>query len=413
MKELLGEGGQGEVYKVVFQGKSYAAKWYFPETNLVLPRSRIEKLASKAAPNNRFLWPEAVLEKSGSATFGYLMPLREARFCGLSPIVRGRVRTQMSALATAGLQLADSFAQLHLKGLCYCDISFGNIFLDPQTGDVAICDNDNVTVNKDASVGVLGTMRFMAPEVVRRDALPSTQTDLYSLAVFFFYMLMREHPLHGKKEASIHCLDDPAALKIYGTEATFMFHPDDRSNEPHPEYHAHVELLWRLCPSYLRQLFIQSFTTGIEDPEGGRVRETEWRSAFSRWRDTMVYCPACGAENSYDDSRQQAAHCWAPECGKPIPLPHRLKLQSSTVTCHEGRLLYRHHLDGSYDFSTVVGRVVANPNDKQILGLKNLSRQRWVVRIKDGSLRDIGPDMTISLQHAVDITFGKAHGTVI
>jgi hypothetical protein len=31
--------------------------------------------------------------------------------------------------------------------------------------------------------------------VVRRQALPSTKTDLYSMAVLFFYMIFNWHPL--------------------------------------------------------------------------------------------------------------------------------------------------------------------------------------------------------------------------
>jgi hypothetical protein len=37
-------------------------------------------------------------------------------------------------------------------GYSYRDISFGNLFFDPDTGDVLICDNDNVSANgKDMS----------------------------------------------------------------------------------------------------------------------------------------------------------------------------------------------------------------------------------------------------------------------
>jgi len=410
--ELLGDGGQGEVYRVSFAGTEYAAKWYFPSTATPLLRSRIERLVEKGAPNDKFLWPLSVLVKDGSNGFGYLMPLRESRYSGLSPVVRGKARATLTAVATAGIQLSDSFLQLHHKGLCYCDISFGNIFLDPRRGDIAICDNDNVTVNRDKNMAVLGTMRFMAPEVVRGESLPGTQTDLYSLAVFFFYMLMREHPLHGKKESSVHCMDDPAALEIYGKNPVFMFDPKDRSNEPHPEYHAHVELLWRLCPSYLRRLFLQSFTDGIRDPDR-RVRESEWRSAFCRWRDTMVDCAACGTENSFDDSAKSAAFCWAPECGKALTAPVALKIGSITVTCRADRKLYRHHLDGSYDFSMPIAEVTPNPKDPNVKGLKNLSTAKWVVTLKDGRLRDIEPGRTISLEHARSISFGAAEGRFV
>jgi serine/threonine protein kinase len=44
----------------------------------------------------------------------------------------------------------------------------------------------------------------MAPELLLSD-VPSRQTDLFSLAVLLFYMLLVHHPLEGKRESSIKC----------------------------------------------------------------------------------------------------------------------------------------------------------------------------------------------------------------
>ena len=123
------------------------------------------------------------------------------------------------------LELADSFLRLHSLGFCYSDISFGNIFFDPVTGEISICDNDNVAVDGEGISDVLGTPRFMAPEIVREEAKPNINTDLYSLAVILFYMFMVHHPLEGKREREIACLDLPAMKKLYGTEALFHFRP--------------------------------------------------------------------------------------------------------------------------------------------------------------------------------------------
>jgi serine/threonine protein kinase len=49
-----------------------------------------------------------------------------------------------------------------------------------------IADNDNVSVDGAGVLGVLGTPRFMAPEIVRGETVPSTQTDLFSLSVLIF-----------------------------------------------------------------------------------------------------------------------------------------------------------------------------------------------------------------------------------
>jgi serine/threonine protein kinase len=154
---------------------------------------------------------------------------------------------------------------------------------------VRICDNDNVAVTGTAGGGVLGTPRFMAPEIVRGEARPSTDTDLFSLAVLLFYMFALNHPLEGQKEAEIRCFDLPAMNKLYGFEPRFIFDPDDDANRPVPGYHDNALLFWPLYPPFLRDLFTRAFTAGLRDPKNGRVRESEWRKAFVQLRDAIAY----------------------------------------------------------------------------------------------------------------------------
>src|ERR1051325_1345529 len=97
------------------------------------------------------------------------------RFRSIVDLMKRRIEPSFRALATAGLELANSYLQLHARGLCYRDISFGNAFFDPYTGEILICDNDNVTVDNQSHSAVYGTPRFMAPEIVRGEPVPSTQ----------------------------------------------------------------------------------------------------------------------------------------------------------------------------------------------------------------------------------------------
>ncbi len=197
VEEFLGVGGQGEVYRATWEGQSVALKWYFQDTATEDQRGILAAIFEDrlSPPSSAFLWPLDIAHARGIAGFGYIMRLREPRFKGLLDLVAGRIDPKFRILATLGLGLADSFYKLHAKGLCYRDISFGNAFFDPTTGEVLICDNDNVTANRSLKVSVLGTPDFMAPEIVRREALPSRQTDLYSLAVLLFYIFHIQHPL--------------------------------------------------------------------------------------------------------------------------------------------------------------------------------------------------------------------------
>ena len=414
---FLGGGGQGEVYRATVDGKSVALKWYFPQTGTRDQRGALELVVKKGAPDGRFLWPSELTSAGGVPAFGYIMPLRPASYKSIVDLMKRRVEPTFRALVTAGFQLADSFLQLHAKGLCYRDISFGNVFFDPKTGDILIADNDNVGVEGAARAGVLGTPRFMAPEVVRGDAMPSTQTDLFSLAVLLFYMLMVHHPLEGRKELDIKCLDLPAMNKLYGTEPVFIFDPQDSSNRPVPGYHDNAIAFWPIYPQFIRDLFTKAFTEGIRDPQHGRVRESEWRAAMVRLRDSVLYCGNCGAENFYDTDALKASGgrpgaCWA--CGKDLALPFRLQVNRNTVMLNHDTRLYPHHVDDArlYDFSAPVAEVTRHPTNPGIWGLKNLSGVKWVTTTAEGVVNDVEPGRSVSLANGTRINFGKAEGEV-
>ena len=163
---FLGGGGQGEVYKGKLDGKEVAVKWYFPDylNNDPGLRNRLENLIKNGAPNDRFLWPmDIVTSQDDSKSFGYIMELRESRFKSLNDLMKRKVEPKLHVLTIVGFELAFNFRELHTRGLCYRDISFGNVFFDPKNGEVRICDNDNVDVNG-AEGAIGGTPKFMAPE---------------------------------------------------------------------------------------------------------------------------------------------------------------------------------------------------------------------------------------------------------
>ncbi|MBN1261204.1 MAG: serine/threonine protein kinase [Anaerolineae bacterium] len=416
VEQFLGGGGQGEVYRADLGGRKVALKWYFPKQATPEQRTALETLVTMGPPNEKFLWPLELAEAKGAKGYGYIMPLREPRFKGIVDLMKHRIDPTFRALATAGLQLSDSYLELHARGLCYRDISFGNVFFDPITGEALICDNDNVAIDSKAQGGVLGTPRFMAPEVVRGDAYPSTQTDLFSLAVLLFYIFMVHHPLEGKRETQIKCLDLPAMNQLYGTNPLFIFDPDDDSNRPMPGYQDNVIAFWPIYPQFLRDLFTKAFTDGVRDPLA-RVRESEWRAAMVELRDSIIYCPNCSSENFYDvlalrDSGGALPKCW--QCQHEIPLPPRIRIDKQIVMLNHNTQLFPHHLDDDrlYDFSTPVAEMVQHPKDPTLWGLKNLANEKWVITGKDGNIQDVEPGQSVRLAIGTRINFGKKEGEI-
>lgn len=415
IEKFLGGGGQGEVYQANLGGKAVALKWYFPHYLHQDPqqRERLETAIEYGAPSEQFLWPMELA--SAAEGFGYIMPLREPRYKGVADLMVGRVKPSFRSLATMGFELSDSFHQLHSRGLCYRDISFGNVFFDPNNGNVLICDNDNVSVDGEGQSGILGTPRFMAPEVVRRDALPSKQTDLFSLSVLLFYIFMIHHPLEGKKEAQIKSFDLPAMTKIYGTEPVFIFDPNNDSNRPVPGYQDNAIAFWKIYPQFLKDLFTKAFTDGIHDPQNGRVVESIWRGNMIRLRDSIVYCPHCRAENFYDADALKASGgklslCWS--CNKEVQLPARIRIGKNVVMLNYDTQLFPHHIDTHrlYDFSRPVAAMTQNPNNPSLWGLKNLSNEKWVITTADGTIKDVEPGRSANLAVGTKINFGKSEG---
>jgi len=415
-EKFLGGGGQGEVYKADLGGKKIALKWYFPATATPEQRHGLELLVKKGPPTVKFLWPIELAQSKDVPGFGYIMPLRGPQYKSIVDLMKRQAEPTFRALATAGIELSDSYLELHSMGLCYRDISFGNVFFAPDSGDTLICDNDNVAVDGEAEGGVLGTPRFMAPEIVCGRALPSMQTDLYSLAVLLFYMLTVHHPLEGKLESDIKCLDLPAMNKLYGINPVFIFDPHNHTNRPVPGFHDNAIAFWPLYPQFIRDLFIESFTVGLSDPME-RVRESEWRAAMVKMRDAIIYCPQCGAENFYDvtalrKSGGKPGTCWS--CGSNLMLPPRIRVGNSIVMLNWDTKLYPHHIDPDrlYDFSTPIGAVNQHPKDPSIWGLRNLTHEKWVLTTAEGVIKDVEPGRNVRLAVGTKINFGKKEGEI-
>lgn len=420
VEELLGSGTQGEVYRARLSDRPVALKWfhsYYIHQDVGL-LERLNEVVHIGAPNDQFLWPLAIVTSPEMSGFGYVMRLREAGYRSIVDLVKRQVKLTFRVLATIGLELADSFLQLHAHGLCYRDISFGNVFFHPHTGRVLIGDNDNVTIDGSTNGGVLGTPDFMAPEVVRRDALPSQQTDLYSLAVLLFYLLHNHHPLYGKKVLDIPCLDLPARMQLCGNNPVFIFDPNDASNaalSDSPEAGANAIAFWSIYPEFLKSLFVQSFTIGLRDPQQGRVRESLWRSKMVQLRDSIFYCPHCRAENFYDIAAFKTGvgsskNCW--RCHEPLTVPPRIRIDSAIVMLNIDTVLYPHHVDlqRPYDFAQPVARVIPR-FDRAELILQNLSQQTWVATA-DGATQEIYPLQMLPLRTGLKIQFGSTIGEV-
>jgi eukaryotic-like serine/threonine-protein kinase len=411
-RQLSPGGAQGEIYEADLEGTRVALKWYVSSAATPAQRENLTSLVGFPAPSDRFLWPLAIVESDSRHEFGYVMKLAEPRFKDLSAFMTREADLTFSCATTAAFILSDAFLALHSKGLCYRDISLGNALVDPANGDVLIADNDNVAID-DASVisGVLGTPSFMAPEVVRGETRPSTETDLYSMAVLLFHLLLLSHPLEGARESAIHCINAAARLRLHGYDPLFIFDPVDASNRPDPQYHPNALIYWDIYPEAIKDLFLRSFCEGLSDG-AARVRESEWRKAMVALRDTIINCDHCGAENFAEDGPRPSRPCW--HCKVLLPVVPRLLVQDFWIPIRPGKRLYPHHVNPAtmYDFAAPVAEITVHPADRSILGLRNLSGTPWTTSSSGGVVVAVEPGKSCSLSEAQTIQFGTSEGHV-
>jgi len=409
VKKLLGDGGQGWVYLVDYDGKPMALKWYKPGVfkSPAKFQRNLENNIKKGPPTSAFLWPTDLVKKG--TDFGYIMDLRPDDYKDFSKILDGKRHKLrwpgIGSMVTAALDITAGFRALHAKGYSYQDLNDGNFFVnltDPvKPGSVLICDNDNVSEYGYAS-GIAGKARYMAPEVVLGKSDPNPKTDTFSLAVILFRLFINDHPLEGKMVHSIPCMTDAYDRMFYGEKPLFMFDPADTSNAPDPAIDQGAIKRWPFLPQYTRDMFVKAFGKQAMLDPALRVTEKEWIQLFVRMRGEVWKCPSCGEEYFADPVNPNPC----PKCKKPYVFPFYLKTSSGyCVAARQGAALYQCHTAGkpADDFHIKSGEMLEKGTD---VGIQNLSKDRWS-RIKDGAQTPVEPGKVAKLEKGAKLDFGN------
>lgn len=411
--EEIGSGGQGSVYRVRWDDGEYALKWYRPSkiSKPKLFRSNLERNIIDGAPASHFLWP-LKLTKGYKGAFGYLMRLRPDEYVDFAAILD--MRTQFPSLHVmllAALDMVDGFRSLHRQGKCYQDLNDGNFFINADTGEILICDNDNVTPDR-TDIGMAGMPGYMAPEIVRGDAKPDTQTDYHSLAVVLFKLLMRHDPYLGKAFVEKDVISEEAERELYGVHPVFIFDPQDESNRPLPDIHPNPLALWPTFPDYVRDAFAKVFADGAKSPKY-RLDDNQWRDILLRLKGEILSCQ-CGHEfllsHVAEEAKNGIFRC--PGCGCRCSMPMSLDATGLPVHLYPGtRFGSCHAISSSADYRDEIAIVVRNKNNPSAWGLRNAGNMTWRVR-RDGAWKPVTHGEVVPLRDGLEIMFGKTMGKI-
>jgi len=346
------------------------------------------------APSKAFLWP-LMLTKRQYNSFGYVMSLRTPEYKEVGDFLLAKTKfASFSSMISSTLNMCDGFYYLHLKGFSYQDLNDGNFFINPQTGDLLICDNDNVSA-QGKHTGIMGKARYMAPEIVA-GGKPDKYSDYYSLAVMLFLLIYSNHPLEGKKVVECPCMTEDLEKKHYGSEALFIYDKNNQSNLPVRGVHTNVISRWSLFPSLLQEAFTEAFSQEKLKNPTQRMIESAWEKIFCQLRNSLIVCSSCGKETFVDVNAQ--SNCI--ECGKPVDVKFRIQTNNyGTIALSPKKIVF---LGKSQQ---PVAAVRINKADQSVWALQNLSSSTWIVETQSGKLKEVLPSEIMPTKPGLKIEF--------
>ena len=206
----LNEGGMGTVYRGthVLMDKTVAIKVLRPslaaDEKIVARFSREARAASRISHPNALSVTDFGEDESGHVFL--VMEFLSGRT--LKQLIRDEGPLPLARVVDITRQVGDALNAAHSQGVVHRDLKSDNIMLlDTMTGDHAkVLDFGIAKINEpDGAVDtnltapnlVIGTPQYMSPEQCSQDVEIDARSDIYSLGVILFEMLVGHVPFSG------------------------------------------------------------------------------------------------------------------------------------------------------------------------------------------------------------------------
>jgi serine/threonine protein kinase len=205
--ERLGVGGMGEVYKAMqlSLGRTVALKMLSPE--LTRDSVFVERFLSEARQAGKFNHPNVIhVHEVGEDNGLYFFSMEYVDGGSVQDQVsRGR-KLESERATEIIVQAAKALEYAEKVGIVHCDIKPDNLMItaegDVRLADLGIAKSLNEKGKAEQSDGVFGSPHYMAPEQAR--GLPMDhRSDLYSLGVTYYRILLGRVPFSGKDAKEI------------------------------------------------------------------------------------------------------------------------------------------------------------------------------------------------------------------
>jgi eukaryotic-like serine/threonine-protein kinase len=234
LKEKLGEGGMGEVYRAehVLLRRPCALKVIRPERagdpkNLRRFEREVQAIATLTHPNTVQVYDYGHTE---DGTFYYVMEYLPG--LTLDQIVKEHGPLPPARAVHFLRQISAALREAHAIGLIHRDIKPGNVMVCQRGGihDVAkLLDfglvlplgSDTADEKLTQEGAVAGTPAFMSPEQAGGQEMPDARSDIYSVGALAYYLLTGKPPFAGRtgfKVLAAHLYERPEAVSKHHPE---------------------------------------------------------------------------------------------------------------------------------------------------------------------------------------------------
>jgi len=234
-------------------------------------------------------------------------------------------------------KIAMQFALLHESNRAYCDISGNNILVNRDPGIASICmiDIDNIYIPGGDSGNILGTSRYMAPEIVNKQMQPDIFTDDYSLAVIIFELLRCGHPYVGDM------IEDGTIEQQEQAYRGFYPYVDE---EDSPNTSTQMLPADVVFTTKLADLFYKTFVKGKEN-RVARATAREFATVCLEASNKVMKCTECGHWHFASPNLERKYFC--PWCDEENSRPFFLQFKD------------RYYIEDAKDEKKVVKKEVA------------------------------------------------------
>lgn len=396
LTDMLGEGAQGVVYNEA--SDKFLIKLY-KKSNPIQQKNRFNKLKWLIQQDypDQFIRPLELIEEpyvgyvmekvqNHTSLNKLLVPSRDVNFSEWYNQETGGLRRRLFL----AYKIAMQFALLHDSNRAYCDISGSNIMVneDPSIASICMIDIDNIYIPGGDSGNVLGTSRYMAPEIMNKQLAPDIFTDDYSLAVILFEMLRVGHPYVGDLvEDGTPEQQTQAYLGLYPYEDD----PDEDSNRS-----SQMLPMGVVTSKHLQDLFKKTFVDGKEN-RMERASARDFALACLEASNRVMKCPNCGCWHMAKVNRDKQYVCpWCDDINdKPMFLQFKDRYDISKTGKKEKNEVFKDEAVNSFvlrdEKNDITNNYISNFYVKRDKFAKPVEQYFTIRKAKDGKFYILNP----------------------